>query len=44
VYYLFLNYNYYLPDKQVQALNQTNLKARLQLLPTYLAEKLKDLD
>lgn len=40
IYYLFLNYNYNLNDKHVQALNDKKLNLAVKTLPNYLANKL----
>jgi len=40
IYHLFLNYNYNLNDKHIQALNDKKLNLAVKTLPNYLANKL----
>ena len=40
IYYLFLNYNYNLDDKQKQTVNKEKLMTALKTLPEYLATKI----
>jgi hypothetical protein len=40
IYYLFLNYNYNLDDKQKQAVNKEKLMKAVKTLPKYLATKI----
>lgn len=40
IYYLFLNYNYYLEDKGNQTANQSKLAEAVNTLPAYLATKI----
>ncbi|HEY0261567.1 MAG TPA: hypothetical protein VGB95_00970, partial [Chitinophagales bacterium] len=39
IYYLFLNYNYHLEDKEKQSVNKDKLKTAVKTLPEYLATK-----
>jgi hypothetical protein len=40
IYYLFLNYNYYLEDKKKQTISKEKLIAAVKTLPEYLATKI----
>jgi hypothetical protein len=42
IYYLFLNYNYYIEDKEKQKENQAKLIAAVQTLPAYLSTKIME--
>jgi len=42
MYYLFLNYNSYLEDKEQQISNGEKLKAAVETLPVYIASKIKE--
>lgn len=41
MYYLYLNYNYYLKDKGMQKKNIETLQSAVNTLPIYLASKIK---
>jgi hypothetical protein len=40
MYYLFLNYNSYLENKERQISNEEKLKAAVETLPVYIASKI----
>jgi hypothetical protein len=41
MYYLYLNYNYYVDDKELQKKNIEKLQSAVNTLPVYLASKIK---
>ena len=41
MYYLYLNYNYYVENKELQKKNIEKLQSAVNTLPAYLASKIK---